>query len=187
MWLCYKYYLNETFKQQESMFLCTYTECRWYLWNKIHGKFTNQTNIFPWEALMKNTSDADKFRLPKKSKSKVLFYTSNTGNRRTACSVSFKYWNSLIIGTRDVFSKTPYVIFDVIGKLKWVEEWREVFYGALLLDNRNSIKITVWRELVHEVLEDVTIEFVPVKLDFRYRLRYSTLPPILKSIRQIKK
>lgn len=28
---------------------------------------------------MKNTSDADKFRLPKKSKSKVLFYTSNTG------------------------------------------------------------------------------------------------------------
>lgn len=127
MWIYYKYYLNETFKQQESMFLCTYTECRWYLSNKIHGKFNNQTKIFPWEALMENTNDADKFRLPKKSKSKVLFYTSSTGNRRTVCSVSFKCWNSLIIGTRDVFSKTRYVIFDVIGKLKWVEEWRKAF------------------------------------------------------------
>ena len=53
---------------------------------------------------------------------KQRFYSTLVTTEIKGLPVSFKYENSLIIGTRDVFSKTPYVIFDVIGKLKWVEE-----------------------------------------------------------------
>ena len=66
---------------------------------------------------------------PKNSKSKVLFYNSNTGSRMSDCSISFKYEKPLITEIRDIFSKTPDDTFDVIGKLKWVEEPGKVSCG----------------------------------------------------------
>ena len=44
-------------------------------------------------------------------------------------SISFEYEKPLITEIRDIFAKTPDGTFDVIGKLKWVEEPRKVSCG----------------------------------------------------------
>ena len=55
----------------------------------------------------------------KASKSKVE-------SRMSDCSISFKYNKTLITEIRDIISKTQDGTFDVIGKLKLVEEQGKV-------------------------------------------------------------
>ena len=65
----------------------------------------------------------------KNSISKVLFYNSITESRMSDYSISFENEKPLITEIRDIFAKTPDGTFDVIGKLKWVEEPRKVSCG----------------------------------------------------------
>ena len=117
---------------------------------------------------------------PKNSKPKVLFYNSNTGSRISDCSISFEYEKPLITEIRDIFSKKLFGTFDIIGKLKAVEESKKVLCGtlkkecqirnALLTDDSISIKISVRGKLVDQVSEDVAKKFTLVKLDSYYGL-----------------
>ena len=89
---------NKAFKQQQSMFRCTYAEWRWYSSNISHGKFSEHFSLKSWN------QKRDKFRLSN-SKPKLLLYNSNTGTQMIDCSVSFKYEKTSV--KLDIFSKTP--------------------------------------------------------------------------------
>ena len=67
--------------------------------------------------------------LPEKFYTKFLFYNSITESRMSDYSISFENEKPLITEIRDIFAKTPDGTFDVIGKLKWVEEPRKVSCG----------------------------------------------------------
>lgn len=62
---------------------------------------------------------------PKISESKLLFCINHTGSGMSDCSISFKYENPLTNEIRYIFSKA----FNIVEKLKWVEEARKVLYA----------------------------------------------------------
>ena len=85
------------------------------------------------------------------------------------CSICLKQEKPLIAEIRDIFSKTPDDTSDIIGKLKSVEEAREILWGtlkkecqlknALLVSRRQHFyQNTVWTELFDQVQQNVTIE-----------------------------
>lgn len=120
------------------------------------------------------------------AKSGTLFFNSNVGSRLTECDdIEFIYESSTVSSIADIKKDPPTGSFDILGKVKWIGAERSVKVGVdktrekkvrdgVLGDQSGEIKISIWGDLIDELLAEEVYMFKNVVIQHYNGIKIST-------------
>jgi len=124
----------------------------------------------------------------------LIFYNSNSGSRLTECEdIAFRFKKKESIKIIDVKKMGQKTSVNITGKIKWLEDARQVMCGkdksipkmvraALLVDETASITLSVWGTFIQDITEDTTLNCVNLITEFYNNLRVATTSSTVFSI-----